>query len=74
MTRTPEDLRRQLEKIADPLDMAAKHFKAEAEMNAALHMAPNVRPAPLAVAIEGARDDLYRLIAELTEDDDDSGS
>ena len=65
MTRTNDDLRRELEKIAEPLDLAVKHFRAEAEMNAALHMAATVRPAPLAVAIEGARDDLYRLIAEL---------
>ena len=66
--RTPDDLARQLGKVADVLALADRHFTAEAEMNAALHMAAQVRPAPLAVAITGARQDLDRLIGELTEE------
>lgn len=53
---------RELQKIADVLETAAKHFEAEAEMNAALHMSSTVRPAPLAMAVAGARDDAKRLI------------
>jgi hypothetical protein len=62
---TNGDLVRQLQKIHDAVATATAHFKAEAEMNAALHMNPTVRPAPLAVAIEAARDDLERLIGDL---------
>jgi len=38
---------RELEKVADVLEVASRHFNHEAEMNAALHMATTVRPAPL---------------------------
>lgn len=60
------DLIRQLEKILDTVETTNKHFQAEAEMNAALHMNPTVRPAPLAVAVATARDDLTQLIVDLT--------
>lgn len=62
---TPSDVRRELEKIADTLDVASQHFRAESEMNAALHMNPTVRPAPLAVAVAAARDDIHRLIENI---------
>lgn len=65
--RTPEDMARQLGKVLDAVELAHKHFSAEADMNAALHMSATVRPAPLAVAIESARDDLVLLIGELEE-------
>jgi hypothetical protein len=67
MDRTDGDLVRQLEKVRDTVAMADKHFTAEAEMNAALHMAPTVRPAPLVRGDHGRRDDLDRLIGELKE-------
>lgn len=64
--RTPDDLSRQLAKVRDAVTLADTHFRAEAEMNAALHMASEVRPAPLAMAIAAAKDDLTRLIEELS--------
>lgn len=54
-----------MSKILDTVEVTVKHFRAEAEMNAALHMASTVRPAPLAAAIETSRDDLITLISEL---------
>lgn len=72
--RNAQDLRRQLEKIADVVSLANVHFRAESEMNAALHMASEIRPAPLATAIAGASDDLTRLIAELSEPLDSTGN
>ena len=65
--RPAEDLRRELEKIGDALDWAVKHHRAENEMNAALHMNTIVRPTPLAVALDGAKADIDRLILELGE-------
>ena len=63
---TNADLIRQLEKIRDTVEVADQHFSAEAKMNAALHMNPNVRSAPLAVAVATALDDLTNLIVDLT--------
>lgn len=45
------DLIRELEKALDVLKVCERHFSAEAEMNAALHMTDNVRPNPLAAAV-----------------------
>jgi hypothetical protein len=42
---------RELEKTLDLLRIVDRHFLAEADMNAALHMSTDVRPAPLAAAI-----------------------
>jgi hypothetical protein len=66
--RSAQDLARDLSKVFDVVEAADQHFRAEAQMNAALHMNPNVRPAPLAVAMAGARDDLDRIITELNEE------
>jgi hypothetical protein len=66
--RPADDLARQLTKVLDAVELAHQHFDYEARMNAALHMNSNVRPAPLAVAITAARDDLARLIGELEEE------
>lgn len=63
--RTPDDMRRELEKISDAMDAAVRHFSAQAEADAALHMATVVRPNPLTVAVEAAAADLRRLIDEL---------
>ena len=49
-----EDERRELQKVLDTLYAVAKHFFHEANMNAALHMAANVRPAPLHAATDTA--------------------
>jgi hypothetical protein len=63
--RTNDDMRRELEKITDAVDAAVRHFRAQAEADAALHMATVVRPNPLTVAVEAAAHDLHRLINEL---------
>lgn len=62
----PTDLAREIQKIADVLAVVDRHFDYEAQMNAALHMALTVRPAPLAVAVATAKADADRLIEELT--------
>jgi hypothetical protein len=67
MMRSSQDLARELSKILDTLIFADMHFSREAEMNAALHMSPMVRPTPLASAISYAKSDMERLIAELEE-------
>lgn len=67
MRRTNADLARELDKVHEVVTFALKHFRAEAEMNAALHMSPEVRPAPLAAAIDIASHDLARIYAELME-------
>lgn len=56
--------RRELEKVRDAVTAADRHFRAEAEMNAALHLAATVRPAPLASEIAAAKDALDALLAE----------
>lgn len=66
--RDPADLLRQLQKIADTMEVVEDHFSAEARMNAALHMATSVRPAPLAAAVITARDDLNALIGEIEDE------
>jgi hypothetical protein len=63
--RNPTDLARELTKISDVVSVAVEHFDHEAKMNAALHMASEVRPAPLATALKGAHADLHRLVEEL---------
>lgn len=50
----PEDVIREVQKILDVLEVVDRHFTHEAEMNAALHMASVVRPAPLAAAVKTA--------------------
>jgi hypothetical protein len=57
-----DNTRRELQKVLDVLDTASDHFTAEAKMNAALHMAATVRPAPLATAVETARGSLRILL------------
>lgn len=66
--RPPEDLARELGKIADTLVWADRHFQAEAAMNAAAHMNVTVRPAPLASSVSQSLDDINRLIGELEAD------
>jgi hypothetical protein len=66
--RTASDIVRELQKISDVIDLVDKHFMAEAEMNAAQHMASVVRPAPLTMATAQAKDDLHRLIKELEDE------
>lgn len=70
---TTADLIRQLEKVRDAVEVADAHFQAESRMNAALHMNPTVRPAPLAVAVATALDDLTNLIVDLTNDENGFG-
>jgi hypothetical protein len=66
--RDPADLSRELQKITDTVGVAVGHFEAQARADAALHMAPVVRPNPLTVAMEAAFADLIRLINELNEE------
>lgn len=58
---THEDLMREIAKLSDVLAAANRHMRAEAEMNAALHMSRDVRPAPLASAVATAAESAYRL-------------
>lgn len=67
--RSPADLVRELTKVADAIDAADRHFVAQGEADAALHMAPTVRYNPLSSAIATARDDIHRIIAELGEEE-----
>lgn len=55
------DVAREVHKLADVLRAADKHFTAEGEMNAALHMATTVRPAPLAAAVHASYEDAVAL-------------
>lgn len=48
------DALREIEKLLDALTAAGRHFNAEAEMNAALHLTENVMPNPLAAKVNGA--------------------
>lgn len=65
--RSPADLARELQKIADVITYADRHFVAQGQADAALHMAPTVRYNPLSVAVSTAKYDIHRLIAELEE-------
>lgn len=59
------DLVRELEKIGDVLNVTNTHFQSEARMNAALHMSENVRPAPLAAAVQTACTSLDVLVQDI---------
>jgi len=59
------DAIRELEKALDILRACDRHFSAEAEMNAALHMAATVRPAPLAAAVALHIEELGQAIGRL---------
>ena len=56
------DEQRELQKVLDTLFVVEKHFYHEANMNAALHMSTEVRPAPLAAAVSVAVSTLERLL------------
>jgi hypothetical protein len=47
---------------------ADRHFRAQGEADAALHMAQTVRFNPLAVSVAAAKDDIHRIIEELTDE------
>ena len=66
--RDPADLSRELTKISDTVSVACSHFEAQAQADAALHMATKVRPNPLTVAMLTAYADLVRLVNELNEE------
>lgn len=59
------DLHRELLKIRDVLVATDEHLAAKDAMNAALHMAREVRATPLAAAVRGARRDIERLLASV---------
>lgn len=51
------DALREIEKLIEALTAAERHFDAEAEMNAALHLSEKVMPNPLASKVSvGVRD------------------
>lgn len=60
-----DNLVRELQKVSDTLKAADRHFTAEAQMNAALHMAESVRPAPLAAAVSTALGSIEQLIVDV---------
>jgi len=67
-----DDEKRELAKVLDVMIVVKEHLFAEAEMNAALHMSREVRPAPLAMAVDRAVLDLAGLLDPPgTEDDHD---
>lgn len=49
-----KDALREIEKLMDALMAADRHFMAEAEANAALHLSEKVLPNPLAAKVSGA--------------------
>lgn len=49
-----KDALREIEKLLEVLIAANRHFMAEAEMNAALHLSEKVMPNPLAAKVDGA--------------------
>lgn len=63
---TNEDTIRAMEKALDVLQMVERAMQAEAEMNAAKHMAPVVRPVPLAAAVSTQVADLQSTIERLS--------
>lgn len=56
------DLVRQLKKAVDILDVVAIMMRAEAEMNAAKHLAGEVLPSPLCVRVQATRNDLAQSV------------
>lgn len=48
-----EDALREIDKLLEALVAADRHFMAEAEMNAALHLTDKVMPNPLAAKVSG---------------------
>ncbi|MCL4866986.1 MAG: hypothetical protein KJZ47_13910 [Gemmatimonadales bacterium] len=52
------------QKILDALDRAAAFFSHRDEMNAAVHLATQVRYSPLTSEVEAARDRLRALLLE----------
>lgn len=66
--RDPADLARELQKVLDSVKRANTYFHFHGNMNAALHMASDVRPTPLASAMLNAEADLDRLIGELVDE------
>jgi hypothetical protein len=63
------DALRELTKLIEALQAAERHFNAEAEMNAALHLSEKVLPNPLAAKVSSAVRDGYvawdRLVARM---------
>lgn len=57
------DLIRELLKALDVLKQCERHFSAEAEMNAALHLSENVRPSPLSASVSTEVAQLEAVIA-----------
>lgn len=63
----PEDAARELDKAADALEAAGRHFRAVNEGNAALHLAETVRPSPLTVRVDTAAEEARRAAARFRE-------
>lgn len=67
MIRPPEDMARELQKIADAVHWVNRALSAQGEHDAAMHMNPQVRFNPATTNLMQAEDDLVRLIGELSE-------
>jgi len=65
-----DDVRRELEKIRDVLDWAAKHHTRENEANAALHLNEKVFYSPLTTQLVEAQWSIERMIRNLTDVED----
>lgn len=62
-----DNLKRELQKVYDVVCAVDNHLSSKDEMNAALHMASEVRHTPLTSAVKGAKASLLDLIHDLTE-------
>lgn len=60
------DLYRELEKARDVLEVVDRYLSHQAAMNAALHLAEQVRPNPLAARVATALAELDQAVARLT--------
>lgn len=63
--RSAANTRRELCKVLDAVTAAARHHVAKDTMNAELHLAGQVRHAPLTVELQTAVQTINQLIAEL---------
>lgn len=59
-----EDLRRELSKIAQALDLTERHLTLTNEANAALHASDKVFYSPLTTLVHEAHESAKRLLAE----------
>lgn len=60
-----EDLKRELQKILEAVELAVQHHEKSNEANAALHASPKVLYSPLTTKLQSADNTLRNLILML---------